>query len=147
MKEIKYFMNEYIFMANAILFLCYLQTNLLMFRLLFIAACIFFTINALSLPVISIDAVIFNILFTFINIYLAAQLIKNLAPPNFTKEQKEIYEQHFRNYLTPMEFSKLLFYHRRRIYRVSTPIVKCGNEFSSLFFITKIGKNYSCSEY
>jgi len=141
MKEIRYFMNEYIFMANSILLFCYLQTNLLMFRLLFIAACIFFTINALSLPTISIDIVIFNILFTFINIFLVTPLIKNLAPPNFTKEQKEIYENHFRNYLTPMELSKLLFYHRRRIYRVTTPIVKAGNEFSSLFFITKIGKN------
>jgi hypothetical protein len=141
MKEIRYFMNEYIFVANSILLFCYMQTNLVMFRLLFIAACIFLTIDALSVPIISIDMVLFNMLFTFINIYLVTPLIKNLAPPNFSKEQKEIYENHFRNYLTPMELSKLLFYHRRRIFRVTTPIVKAGNEFSSLFFITNIGKN------
>jgi hypothetical protein len=112
-----------------------------MFRLLFISACLFLLIFSLSLPVISIDSVIFNLLFTFINIYLAIPLVKNIIPPNFTKEQKEIFKNHFRNYLTPIELNLLLTAHRRKIYKVTTNIVRSGNEFSSIFFIAKKGKN------
>jgi hypothetical protein len=123
--------------------LCYIQSNILMFRLLFIAACIFFTIFSITSPIIKIDLVIFNILFTLINIYLSIPLIKNLVPPEFTKEQKEMYKHHFRHYLSPVELHILLSHHKRRIFRVNSSVVKFGNEFSSLFFIAKIGKNCS----
>jgi hypothetical protein len=141
MKEFKFFMNEYMFLANFLLFLCYMQKNLLMFRLLFISACLFFLIFSLTLPVISIDTVLFNITFVLINIMFSVPLIKNLIPPKFTKEQKEIFRNHFKNYLSPVELNLLLSHHRRRILKVSTTVIKSGNEFSSLFFIAKIGKN------
>lgn len=141
MKEIKLFMNEYMFLANFLLFLCYLQTNLLMFRLLFIAACLFFLIFSLTGPVISIDTVIFNILFTLINVILSTSLVKNIIPPQFTNEQKEIFREHFKNYLSPIELNLLLKSGRRKIFRVTSNVIKLGNEFSSLFFIAKIGKN------
>lgn len=143
MKEIRLFMNEYMFLANVLLFLCYLQSNLLMFRLLFTGACLFLLIFSLSGDIISIDTVIFNLLFVIINIKLAIPIIKNLAPPKFTHEQKEIFKNHFRNYLTPIELNVLLKSQRRKIFRVSTPILKKGNEFSSLFFVAKVGKNCS----
>jgi hypothetical protein len=141
MKEIKLFMNEYMFIANLLLFLCYLQTNLLMFRLLFIAACLFFLIFSLTGPVISIDTVIFNISFTIINVILSTSLIKNIVPPQFTNEQKEIFREHFKNYVSPIELNALLKSGRRKIFRVTSNVIKLGNEFSSLFFIAKIGKN------
>lgn len=141
MKEIKYFNNEYIFIANCLLLISYLQSNMLVFRLFFIAACIFFVIFSLTTPVVAIDGVIFNILFTLMNIILSIPLIKNLIPPNLNPEQKEIFRNHFKNYLIPIELDHLLKKGRRRIYRVSTGMIKVKNEFSSLFFIAKIGKN------
>jgi hypothetical protein len=140
MKEIKIFMNEYLFIANLLLFLCYMQSNLIMFRLLFISSCIFFLIFSLTGETISLDTVIFNFLFTIINTILVIPLIKRLVPPEFTKEQKEIFRSHFRNYLSPIELNVLLTSARRKIYRVTTKVVKLGNDFSSLYFVAKIGK-------
>jgi hypothetical protein len=145
MKEIGYFSNEYLFVANCLILLCYLQTNMLMLRFLFIAGNMFFLIFCLTAPVIRIDSIIFNISFILINVWLTVPLINNLVPPHFTKEQREIFKNHFKNYLTPKEVEILLSYHRRKIYKVSSQIEKMGNEFSSLYFIVKIGKN--CSVY
>ena len=140
MKEIKFFMNEYLFIANLLLFLCYLQSNLIMFRLLFIASCIFFLIFSLTGDTVSLDTVIFNFLFTIINVIFVVPLIKRLVPPHFSKEQKDIFREHFRNYLSPIELNVLLSTSRRKIFRVTSQIIKFGNEFSSLYFIAKIGK-------
>jgi hypothetical protein len=112
-----------------------------MFRLLFLSANLFLLIFSVSLPVISIDSVLFNIAFIFTNIYLTIPLVKNIIPPKFSIEQKEIFKNHFKNYLKPIELEFLLSTYRRRIYRVTTNIVRKGNEFSSIFFIAKKGKN------
>jgi hypothetical protein len=133
-------MNEYLFIANLLLFLCYMQSNLIMFRLLFISSCVFFLIFSLTGDTISLDTVIFNFLFTIINTILVLPLIKRLVPPHFSKEQKEIFKSHFRNYLSPIELNVLLSSARRKIYRVTTKVVKLGNDFSSLYFVAKIGK-------
>ncbi len=138
-KQFEPILNEYILIANILLFLCYIQSNLLMFRLMFISACLFLILNSLNTPVISIDNVIFCILFTMINVYLAIPLIKKIIPPNFSKEQKEMYQNHFNGYLLPIDLKKLFDISRRKIYRVSTKIIRSGNEFSSLFFIAKKG--------
>ncbi len=68
-------------------------------------------------------------------------LVKNIVPPQFTNEQKEIFREHFKNYLNPIELNALLKSARRKIFRVTSNVIKFGNEFSSLFFIAKIGKN------
>lgn len=141
MKTIAYFFNEYIFIANCLMLMCYIQSNMLMLRLLFIAANLFFLIFSLTVPVINLDAVLFNVGFLVVNLTLSIPLVKNLIPPHFTKEQKEIYRNHFRNYLSPIETFVLFSFVRRKICRVSSTIEKMGNEFSSLYFVAKIGKN------
>ncbi len=129
MKEFKLFMNEYIIIANVLLFLCYNQSNMLMFRLIFIAACLFLLINSLTTPIISIDIVIFNILFVIINAHFAKPLIMKMVPPNFSKEQKKLHINYFNNFMQPTELSNLLIAHSRKHYKVPTKLIKSGNEF------------------
>jgi hypothetical protein len=141
MKEVYFFSNEYILIANLLLLFSYIQTNILILRLVFVAAYIFFFIFALTLPTINIDNVIFSLLFCFINIYLSIPLISSLVPPEFNQEQRDIYANHFKDYITPRELKELLQVGKRKVYRVNSCLFKPGHEFSSLFFIVRIGKN------
>jgi hypothetical protein len=141
MKEISFFTNEYIFIANMLLLFSYLQTNMLILRLVFVAAYIFFTIFFLTLPSIAIDNVFFSVLFCFLNIYLSIPLISLLVPPDFNQEQREIYTNHFKDYITPRELYELYQVGKRKVYKVNSCLFKAGHEFSSLFFVSKIGKN------
>jgi hypothetical protein len=141
MKEISFFTNEYLLIANLLLLFSYLQTNMLILRLIFVAAYIFFFIFFLTLDVISLDNVIFSLLFCFLNIYLSIPLISSLVPPDFNTEQREIYAHHFKDYITPRELHELLQVGKRKVYKVNSCLFKAGHEFSSLFFVYKIGKN------
>jgi hypothetical protein len=141
MKECHLLTNEYYSLANILLLLSYIQTNMLILRLVFIAAYIFFLLFSLTLPEVSVDGILFSIFFCFVNAYLSVPLINAQIPPEFNQEEKEIFINHFRNHLTPKELEEFLKVGKRRVYRVNSCLFKTGHEFSSLFFIVKLGKS------
>lgn len=144
MKQIEYFFNQYIFIGNILLFFCFFQSNMLMLRLLNISAYIFFLIFPLTFEIINLDFAVFTTLFILINIAQSIPLIQALVPPKLNSEQRIIYRNHFQNYLSPVQLFDLLTVHRKKIYRVSSLAIKFSNEFNSIFFIAKIGKNCKC---
>ncbi len=112
-----------------------------------ISASIFMCFFVMNLPVFTIDNFIFQIVFVSINIYESIPLFRNLIPPDFNPEQKELYKKYFKRYLKPVEFMYLLSKHRRRVYKVSSSVVNRGNGFSSLFFVAKVPKDIVCNIY
>lgn len=112
-----------------------------------ISASIFMCFFVIDLPVISIDNFLFQIIFVCINIYESIPLFKELIPPDFNPEQKELYKKYFKRYLKPVEFKYLLSKHRRKVYKVSSSVVNRGNGFTSLFFVSKIPKDAVCNIY
>ena len=91
----------------------------------------------LNLKVLTIDNFLFQILFVFINIYNSIPLIKELIPPEFNPEQKELYKKYFKGFFKKVEFKYLLSKHRRRVIKVSSSFVQRGNGFTSVFFFAK----------
>jgi hypothetical protein len=136
-----YFTNEYLFLANLLLFIGCLQTEVLLLRLLFIAAYTFFIIFYLTLGGSSLDSFLFSILFLIINIYLTIPIINSIIPPDFNPEDKEMYINQFINYLTKRELEEFLKIGKRKVFRVSSNLVKMGHEFSTIYLITKIDNN------
>lgn len=106
-----------------------------MLRLILISAVLFLLFFVLKLPVLYLDAILFDILFIIINAFLSFKLISRLIPPKFTDEQRRIYNEYFCKILKPLEFKRLLKYHRRRVYRVNTMAITKGNCFESIFFV------------
>ena len=102
-------------------------------------------IFSFNLPVFYIDNFIFQLSFVLINIYLSIPLFKELVPPNFDDEEKELFKKHFKKFLKPSEFKHLLSTYRRRVYKVTSRIVNKGNGFSSIFFIAKMPSKCRCS--
>lgn len=94
-----------------------------------------------KLPILYLDVIIFDLLFIIINAFLSFKLISRLIPPNFTYEQKKIYNEYFCKILKPLEFKRLLKYHRRRVFRVNTNVVSRGNCFESIFFIVNVSSD------
>jgi len=138
-------MDHYLFIANVLNLLSYLQTKLLLLRMMLVAASVFLCLFSFNLPTFYIDNFIFNLSFVIINIYLSIPLFKELIPPNFTEEEKEIYKKHFKKYLKAVEFKHLLGNFRRRVYKVSSSVTNRGNGFASLFFVAKMPKQTPCS--
>lgn len=124
--------------------LSYMQSELLMLRLILISATLFMTFMSLRYPTIFIDVECFNIIFILLNAYLSFKLLMKLIPPKFTAEETKLYNDYFCRYFKPNEFKKLVGIARRRVYRVNSSIVNQGNGFSSLFFVVDIiGDNIS----
>ena len=118
--------------------LSFVQKELLLLRLILISAVLFLLFFALKLPVLYFDVIVFDLLFIIINAYLSFKLIARLIPPHFTTEQKQIYNQYFSKILRPIEFKRLLKYHRRKVYRVNTNVITKGNCFESIFFVANM---------
>ena len=152
MKPWDWVLDHYLFVSNILMLvilnlikLSYLQTKLLLFRMISISASIFMFIFVLNLRVLTFDNLIFQIMFVCINIYESVPLLRELIPPNFNTEQKELYKKYFKKYFKPVEFNFLLTKHRRRVYKVSSSVVNKGNGFTSLFFVAKIPQDVSCN--
>jgi len=94
-----------------------------------------------KLPVLYLDVIIFDSLFIVINAFLSFKLISRLIPPKFTDEQKRIYNEYFCKILRPLEFKRLLKYHRRRVFRVNTNVTAKGNCFESIFFVVNVSSD------
>ena len=95
----------------------------------------------MKLPVLYLDAIVFDCLFIVINAFLSFKLISRLIPPKFTDEQKNIYNDYFCKILKPLEFKRLLKFHRRRVYRVNSNVINKGNCFESIFFIARVSRD------
>ena len=111
---------------------------MLLLRLILIAAALFLLFFALKLPVLYVDAIIFDLLFIIINAFLSFKLVTRLIPPQFNNEQKLLFNDYFGKILKPLEFKRLLKYHRRRVYRVNTNVITKGNCFESIFFVANM---------
>ena len=142
MVEIIFLADSYMFLAN-ILFMVkiimikqysYMQNQLLMLRLILISAFIFTSFMGLRYPTIFLDCQIFNLIFIVLNGYFSFKLIIKLIPPEFSTEERRLYNKYFSRYFKPHEFRKLADVARRRVYRVSSNLINQGNGFSSLFY-------------
>jgi hypothetical protein len=92
----------------------------------------------LRYPTIFLDCQIFNLIFIVLNGYFSFKLIIKLIPPEFSTEERRLYNKYFSRYFKPHEFRKLADVARRRVYRVSSNLINQGNGFSSLFFVVDI---------
>jgi hypothetical protein len=64
--------------------------------------------------------------------------MKKLIPPEFSSEERRLYNKYFSRYFKPNEYKKLINLARRKVYRVNSTIINQGNGFSSLFFVADV---------
>lgn len=134
------FADEFLLMANILLLISFLQKNMLMFRLILLSSITFFLIAGLRYDEIYLDTAIINSTYIILNIYTIMKIFMKLIPPQMSHEHQHIYDVHFSRFLTPLEFTKLLKYSKKRIYRVNTFVVTQSNDFHSLFLLVQKGE-------
>lgn len=132
------FAGEYLFIANALLFLSFLQQNQLMFRLVIISATTFFLVNAIIDSTLFLDVIILHSSFILINTYTAYKLFFRIIPPEIDKESHYVFNCSFNKFLTKSQFYKLNQICKRRVFRVNSPIALTGNGFVSVFLVVVI---------
>ena len=127
--------GQYLFIANCLLFLSFLQRNQLMFRIMIVSATIFFLINAVSFDIWYLDTLLLHSSFIIINLYTAYKLFYKIVPPELDSEAQYVYNSTFSKYLTKSQFCKLHQLSKRRNYRVNSKISTQGNGFISIFLV------------
>lgn len=129
------FSNQYLNIANILLFLSFLQRNQLMFRLIIISSTVFYLIQCFIYDIVFIDTVTFQVCFIVINSYSAYQIFSNIIPPELDKEGLFVYQNVFSKYFSKSQYNYLYQICKRRVYRVNSPIALTGNGFISVFLI------------
>ena len=129
------FSGEYLFIANCLLLLSFLQRNQLMFRLVIISATLFFLMSVFVGDVLFVDTLLLHTSFILINSYTAYKLFFKIIPPEIDKENNYVYNTTFSKFLTKAQYYKLNEIAKRRVYRVNSSISLTGNGFVSIFLI------------
>lgn len=141
MVELHLVFNQFFLIAQVFNIISYSQSNFLVLRLLFIGSSLFFVIFAVTSNPVAIDVCIFNFTFLFINVWRSIPLLKDLVPPKMSKELEDIYQRYMWKYMRKQDFKFLFEKASRQVYRISCNIVKPGNGYSSIYFISKIPPN------
>lgn len=129
------FSNQYLNIANILLFLSFLQRNQLMFRLIIISSTVFYLTQCFIYDIVFIDTVTFQICFIVINSYSAFQIFSNIIPPELDKEGLYVYQNVFSKYFSKSQYNYIYQICKRRVYRVNSPIALTGNGFISVFLV------------
>jgi hypothetical protein len=95
-------------LANACIAIALFQTDILMLRLMFVFAAIFFMLFGGVCLNISLDTIAWNILFGFIHVRTLVPLILDRIPPKIEPQDKEVYNKVFRKYGLPLKAFKIL---------------------------------------
>eukprot|EP00742_Colponemidia_sp_Colp-10_P004889 GILJ01005222.1.p1 GENE.GILJ01005222.1~~GILJ01005222.1.p1 ORF type:complete len:290 (+),score=38.22 GILJ01005222.1:81-872(+) len=125
--------------AQCFLLLSYVQVNILFLRVVLCFGSLFFAIwCGVSLPGISVDGVVYNVIFGFINFVQAIFLAREMLPIKFTPEQQQMYKTLFGSFLTPYQFKLLLNHGRRRkIRKLNSVLSQEGNPFSMIALVVE----------